>query len=140
MSSERLQHEDEACQRHLGEIVTFSPDKSNVSRRAEPVLLRRDLDHGGALLPLDDIDLQMVTEARAHTSKSKGARSVEEEQERIVREDAALERIFAHYAPHAPTVREIRAEMRAELNGECSISRADAALGRRHLRFRTSES
>jgi hypothetical protein len=138
MSSERLQHEDETDQQHLSEVVTLAPDKSNVSRRAEPVLLRRDLDHGGALLPLDDIDLKRVTEARVRAAKSKGS-SPEEEQERIVREDAALERIFAYHAPHAPDMRTFRAEMKAEMAGDCSPSRAYDALARRHLRLRSAK-
>ncbi len=63
---ERLELEDPDQRERLGEIVTWSPiRKSNYSRRADDLLLRHDLDNGGALLPLDDADRETVLTARS---------------------------------------------------------------------------
>jgi len=66
MGVERLKLEDPEHQSRLGEIVIFAHTKSNYSRRAEPVYLRRDEDNGGALLPLDAVDLEIIRRARAN--------------------------------------------------------------------------
>ena len=44
--------------------MTFAVTKSNYAAKPDPVLLRRDLDHGGALVPLDEADLATVAGAR----------------------------------------------------------------------------
>jgi len=62
---ERFEHADPETRSRLGEVVTWSNPKTNYSRRADPVLLRRDLDNGGALVPLDEADIETVRRARA---------------------------------------------------------------------------
>lgn len=68
LSKEDLTFEDPETRDRLGEIVTLSFTKSNYGRKAQPILLRRDIDNGGAFMPLDESDLALVEEARARTS------------------------------------------------------------------------
>ena len=70
---------------HLAEIVTASIVKSNYARKGEPVELRRDLDHGGALVPLDDDDREAVKAARGG-GQARQARKAEQAAERERRE------------------------------------------------------
>jgi hypothetical protein len=49
--------------RRLSEVVTFDWAKSNYSVRWAPVELRRDREHGGVLVPLDDADRRMIQDA-----------------------------------------------------------------------------
>lgn len=61
----------------LEEIVTISFTKSNYGRAAKPLLLRRDLENGGVLLPLDGADAEAVeigVEARNPRLKRAGER------------------------------------------------------------------
>ena len=67
----KLEHREE--QERLGEIVTFTVTKSNYAMKPEPVLLRRDRDHGGALHELDAADLAAVNEARKAKAATKPA-------------------------------------------------------------------
>ncbi len=49
-------------QDRLGEVIKLSFDKSNYSRRADPLLLRRA--DGGALVPLDEADADIIAKAQ----------------------------------------------------------------------------
>lgn len=131
---ERLELEDEAERERLGEVVTWAHSKSNYSRRAEPVLLRRAVEYGGALLSLDAGDEQTVLSARGRAQPQEQRREAarRHEQERAAREDAALDAILS--SADAPVgARELRACLRARL-GSCSSDRADACLARRRRR------
>jgi hypothetical protein len=64
LAAELLKVEDPDVRERLGELVTWNHTKSNYSRKAEPVILRRDHESGGALVPLDATDLEMVQDAR----------------------------------------------------------------------------
>lgn len=77
MMVERLNSEDE----HLREIVTATVTKSNYSFRGEPVDLRRDAEYGGALVPCDKTDLELVAEARTGVA-AKRQRTDQRESER----------------------------------------------------------
>jgi RecA-family ATPase len=80
LSSERVQCADAETSLRLGEIVTFAVVKSNYARKAEPVLLRRDANNGGALLPLDATDMETVVAARAGAEPAARRRAQREEQ------------------------------------------------------------
>lgn len=80
MSAERVEGVDD----HLREIVTVADAKANYARGGEPVRLRRSDEWGGALVPLDDLDLEMLEQARAAAAPQ--ARKAQ------ARESAAAER------------------------------------------------
>ncbi len=61
---ERYKFDDPEAQARLGEIVTWANPKTNYSRRADDVLLRHDLDNGGALVPIDDADREALRDLR----------------------------------------------------------------------------
>jgi hypothetical protein len=48
----------------LGELVTFEVTKSNYSRKGDALQLRRDGEHGGAMVPLDADDRTAVEAAQ----------------------------------------------------------------------------
>ncbi len=51
-------------QERLGEVVTFYVTKSNYAAKPDPVVLRRDHDNGGALVPVDASDLETIEGAK----------------------------------------------------------------------------
>lgn len=78
LGSERLALDDSDTRKRLGELVTWSHTKSNYSVRADELLLRRDLDNGGALVPLDATDLDTVQAARGRDLGSEAKRQAKE--------------------------------------------------------------
>lgn len=68
---------DPDAQERLGEIVTFKFGKSNYNRAFEPVTLRRDIDNGGALVALDDVDRTLIGADAATERPSKSAKNAE---------------------------------------------------------------
>lgn len=154
MGVERLNFEDRDVRERLGEIVVLAHTKSNYSRKAAPLLLRRDNDNGGALLPLDADDLEMVAASRAG-AEPRRARTAEREADRArtlserERKDAELraaklsgreaerrqrddddDQAVAAILEGEPTIkiRELRAVVRARR--ACGGDRADAAIRR----------
>lgn len=67
MGVDQVEGLDPLARERLGEIVTVEFKKSNYSRKGEPIPLRRDLDNGGALVPLDQVDLEIIAAARKST-------------------------------------------------------------------------
>ncbi len=65
LTVERLTVDASEEAERLGEVVTFRITKSNYAPKPEPILLRREVDHGGALRPLDEADCAAVEKARA---------------------------------------------------------------------------
>lgn len=63
----------DAARSRLGELVTFSVTKSNYAKKPDPLQLRRDGEHGGALLSLDEMDVAELNDARAASSKGREA-------------------------------------------------------------------
>jgi len=61
----------------LGKSVLLSFTKSNYSIRGDDLMLRRSLDHGGALVPFDDADVE--TAHAASSAKSLGRSSAKEQ-------------------------------------------------------------
>lgn len=82
LSVERVPCDDPEVAARLGELVTFAVHKSNYSAKGDPVLLRRDHDHGGTLVALDAPDLAMVSEARASSNPAAQRQAAREEQGR----------------------------------------------------------
>ena len=82
LSVERVPCEDPEVAARLGELVTFAVHKSNYSAKGDPVLLRRDHEHGGTLLALDAPDLAMVGEARTSSNPALQRQAEREEQGR----------------------------------------------------------
>lgn len=65
LARERFDHGDANVNARLGEVVTLGLGvKSNVSRTGASIELRRDDDNGGALVPLDESDRELVKAAR----------------------------------------------------------------------------
>lgn len=95
-------------QERLGEIAVLTFTKSNYSRRAEPLLLRRDGTNGGALLPLDELDAEMVEKVRSGESaaEARAARKESERQKKITQDAVALV-VHVRECP-GDTVRSIR--------------------------------
>jgi RecA-family ATPase len=118
LSAESIPCGDAATASHLGEVVTLSIVKSNYSKKGEPLLLRRDHEHGGALLPLDVTDLQIVADARANTGPSRRRRA-----EREADREATLQARAAKDAAE----RDRRAE-EASLKAAARRADEDAAL------------
>ncbi|MGO9836216.1 MAG: AAA family ATPase [Polyangiaceae bacterium] len=138
LSVESVSFDSPEERERLGEVVTFSVPKSNYAIKPPPLVLRRDPDHGGALVPLDAADLQTVEQARGVDPAQEAQRSAKEarvsqrEADRCAVEDAALDTIMSR--SDAPTtVKAVRAALRAVI-GTCSHDRADTAVARRKLR------
>jgi RecA-family ATPase len=70
---EALSFEDEATRLRLGEIVKLGVTKSNYAATPAPVVLRRDLDHGGAHLKF----IEAARTASANTSAKREARQAD---------------------------------------------------------------
>src|ERR1019366_5163517 len=126
--------------------------KSNYSRKGEPIHLRRD--ECGALLPLDEIDLETVgkvtsgtasreAKAQARKAEREGAREAREREDAPRREAKATERETATRVRDAAddeaarrlltddpaaTVRDLVARVRGER--ACGTERAHAAVSR----------
>lgn len=70
LAREELEHDDADVAERLGQVVTLAFVKSNYSRKAAPIELRYDQDNGGALVPLDDADREMVRTARSGATQA----------------------------------------------------------------------
>jgi hypothetical protein len=75
---------DPVARQRLGETVTLSFTKSNYSKRGQPIELRRDGDNGGALLPLEDADREIIAAAQRQSDPSEHRR-LKREQDRMAR-------------------------------------------------------
>jgi RecA-family ATPase len=95
LASEPLKHDDSDTRERLGEVVTFTVSKSNYGRKPDPIVLRRDLDNGGALVPLDEADLETTKNARGRdpARETKQAAKEAELAAREAAEDAHVDRI-----------------------------------------------
>jgi RecA-family ATPase len=154
LEPQKIKLDDEEARERLGEVVVLSFTKSNYSRKAEPLLLRRE--DGGPLVPLDDVDRETVGKAqdrKAAKAETKKAEREQREAERAARDAAkkvekatqeAAETTARHAKEEATLVAilrehpgaladELRTEMRARLDA-CSNGRTDAAIARLRLR------
>jgi RecA-family ATPase len=111
---ERLAIEDPDARERLGELLILAHTKTNYTRKADPLLLRRDLDNGGALVPLDERDLRTVEQSRAANPVA-DAKRARRATERAERETAAAK------------AKEEQRHKR-ELAGEAARERVDAIV------------
>jgi hypothetical protein len=128
LSAERVDGLAEEERDRLGEVVTLTFTKSNYSKKAEPLLLRRDSEHGGALVRLDELDLELIAEARRGGDKAalRDAAKAERIRGRAEREDTALVEIVAGN-PGIDT-RDLRAAVAAKLG--IAVGAAGDAISR----------
>jgi RecA-family ATPase len=128
LSGERVEHEAREENERLGEIVTLTVVKSNYSAKGDPVQLRRDVGNGGALLPLDELDLQLVGEARrnANPKVQREAERSERSRERTS-EVAEAVRALLVGSGTGLTYRELYAQVKASLRG-CGRQKLDEAI------------
>ena len=85
----QIQAETPEARERLSEIVVIEFTKSNYSRKADPIRLRRDVDNGGALVPLDDVDLQIIAEARSKPATTRATATADKEAKKRDVADAA---------------------------------------------------
>jgi hypothetical protein len=129
LARERFDHGDAHVNARLGRIVTLTPgNKSNVSREAAPIELRYDGDNGGALVPLDDTDRELVRAARAGSAKKAQKRAADEgETRRLDVDDDEVARRLMTAHPDA-SVRALVALLKKER--ACGTTRAHHAIQR----------
>jgi RecA-family ATPase len=125
---ERLVFDAAEERERLGEIVSLSLAKSNYSRRVEPLVCRRDREHGGALVPIDDADRELVRAARAGSGKAAQREAATEDatRRRDAADDEAAHRLVAEHP--GTSVRTLTALLRKQL--ACGGTRAHAAVVR----------
>jgi hypothetical protein len=129
LAVEQLEFDTPEERGRFGEIVTFSVTKSNYAAKPEPILLRRDQDNGGALLPVSDADRTIVDEGReaATPRGAKTAARQSESQRRDQGEDVAVLR--AVLDEEGLSVHKLVPKVRA-IAGACSSDRAMVAIAR----------
>jgi hypothetical protein len=120
---ERVLLDDPEARERLGELVTLTFTKSNYSRRADPLCLRREA--GGPLVPIDDADRETIAEAKDLTGRREAEREAKR-RERDAADDDAVRAIIAR-TPGLGT-RELRAAVKVAR--ACGSERADAAVRR----------
>ena len=151
LSSEPVRVESPEERERLGEVVTLAFTKSNYSRKADPLLLRRDPSRMGTLVPLDAIDVSTVSAAlrgpdrREARSAELAARREERErakaEEHARKEAAAVAKRAARFREEelaalavigerpGITLAELRSEIAAKLGG-CGHDAAKDAITR----------
>lgn len=117
MSVERLEFDEPEERERFGEIVTFAVTKSNYAAKPDPIVLRRDLDNGGALVPVSDDDMATIEAGRTAPTAS-GTRAAAKQAAATTREqqeDRAVLQAVA-YEPGL-TTRELISQVQARLSG-----------------------
>lgn len=134
LAEEKVRHDDPEAASRLGELVTLAVTKSNYGARPAPVVLRRDREHGGALVALDHQDESLVHEAvlASDPRARKEAAKREAGKEAVTR---AAEVILAALTQDGSPMsgRELEARARVELGalGRPTFHAALASLGLR---------
>jgi RecA-family ATPase len=150
LEPQKVKLDDEDARERLGEVVVLSFTKSNYSRKADPLLLRRE--DGGPLVPLDQGEQETVGKAldvKATKAEARKAQREQRDAEKAAKktakaaQDAATkaacekseEDVLVAILKERPGVltEELRVEMRARRDG-CSHGRTDAAVARLRLR------
>lgn len=117
LSVERLDLAEAEERARFGEIVTFAVTKSNYAAKPDPIVLRRDLDNGGALVPVNDDDMATIDAGRtsagpsATRSAARQAATVTREQQ----EDRAV--LWAVSTEPGLSTRALIPKVRARLSG-----------------------
>jgi hypothetical protein len=134
LSVEHLSIEDGDERQRLGDLVTFAVTKSNYAMKPEPVLLRRDPDNGGALLPIGDDDRSTIDAGRAAATKSGQKRAAKEAEDdaKARSEDAAI--VEAVTNEPGLSLRALASKVRAATG--CGKPRSEDAVERMAPRLR----
>jgi RecA-family ATPase len=69
LEAQRVSLDDPDTRERLGELVTLNFTKSNYAKKADALVLRRA--EGGPLVPLDDVDADLVAEATSGATERK---------------------------------------------------------------------
>jgi RecA-family ATPase len=142
--------DDPEMRERLGDLVTLTFTKSNYSRKAEPLALRRD--DGGPLVPLEASEhetVQKASDTKAVRAEQRKAEKAERDAEKAAsdvarkadRETAKAAQYAAEEAMLITILREqpgaladeLRTEMRGRLDS-CASGRTDAAIVRLRTR------
>lgn len=139
LSAEGVPGLDTETKIRLGEVVTLSFVKSNYSRKADAINLRRDPANGGALLPLDEVDVDFIAQARkasdpratreADRAQSSAAAKARAELDRRAKEEAHEAKERARRTAEDVALREC-VETTPGLNEDSLIAAMRARLGR----------
>lgn len=115
LQEERVPNLPPEADARLGAVVTLSFVKSNYSLKAEPLVLRRDTEHGGALVPLDDVDRQIVE--GAHRAAAPGKRREAEKADRAKEKAREADTGVLELVKATPGIlaRDLRAQAKAKL-------------------------
>jgi RecA-family ATPase len=128
LSVERLKLDGVEEQAALGEVVTFAVTKSNYAPKPDEVLLRRDLEHGGALVALDEADLETVAAVRG-VDAGKAQRQRARQATATGRETAEDEAVIQAVGERAGIpLREL--VKRVQAISRCGPNRAEVAIAR----------
>ncbi len=136
LTVEALPFEDPDTRSRLGEIVTLAVTKSNYAAKPAPIVLRRDLDHGGALVPVDEIDLELIKAARrtasADSSAKRETRKAESASNAAKQDEAVIRAVTA-----SPWLTWRKLCDRVGALAECGDRSARKAIDRMHDRLET---
>jgi RecA-family ATPase len=137
LTVERLKFDTPEEAERLGEVVTFRVTKSNYAPKPDPIVLRRDVDRGGALRPLDEADLERVKQARClDPARTEKRRAMEAEQgERETNEDGAVVQAVRE-RPGIPLRDLVK---RVQAIAHCGANRAEVAIERARDRLDVRE-
>jgi RecA-family ATPase len=120
LSVESLKFDSPEEAERLGEVVTFKVTKSNYARKPAPIVLRRDLEHGGALRPVDEADLERIKNARSGSGE-RAAKHAEKQAERAA-DIEQRERLADEKRQHSASVRAAEAAQRREHQEQALLS------------------
>ncbi len=128
LASERPALRSEESLETLREVVTLTHTKTNYSRKAEPLLLRRADAFGGALVALSDDEADIVKRAKGRSAE-RMAKAEARENERLLREkkeDEAVQQAVGERPgiPKGDLLDRVRAL------AHCGQARASAAVAR----------
>jgi len=137
LSVERLRFEDQEASERLGEVVTFDVTKSNYAQRPDPVTLRRNGDHGGALVPTDAADAALIETARTASALST-AKTAAKAVEAARVKDAADEAVVS-IVGERPGITALALRIAVKARAGCSSSSADTAIERMRGRLCVTE-
>jgi hypothetical protein len=137
LSVERIKLDGAEEQARLGEVVTFDVTKSNYAAKPDPVILRRNLDHGGALVPVDGADIEAITAARGKDparGERRRVREAEQGARDVVEDDAVIQAVRER--PGIP-LRDLA--KRVQAIAHCGANRAEVAIARTRSRLDVRE-
>lgn len=129
LAVEELTFESAEEQERLGEVVTWSVTKSNYAMKPRPILLRRDNDHNGALVPVAADDLERIEAARAKPTGQEARKADAKQRAQDTKEAREDEAVRAAVREHPGlSTRDLTTEVQARAH--CGRDRAVVAIAR----------